>query len=240
MFTSPLSVRHSWKWFFFTFLAGNLNAGAFLACGHFVTHTTGSFTLFGVQLAAGKVAAAIHLLSLPVYFLLGSVLSGLLVERRALQKKKPLYSVALFFVTALLLLLTIGSEFGFFGTWGDYHQGSRKNYYILVLLSIASGIQNATISSASGATVRTTHMTGITTDIGTSLVRIFFQHNESQKLWQELKVFWLRIGTLATFGIGAAAGTYLYLKFQFKGFWLPTIVSFIGCALAFNTENPKR
>src|SRR5271154_2495994 len=86
--TPPLAIFH---WLLLTFLAGNVNSGGLLACGRFVSHMTGFYTLFGQNAASLTWDAALGLLSIPFYFLIGVMVSAYFVERPVHQGKKSHY-----------------------------------------------------------------------------------------------------------------------------------------------------
>jgi uncharacterized membrane protein YoaK (UPF0700 family) len=103
-----------YKWLLMTLNAGILNVGAYLSVGVFVTHVTGFATLFGTELAIHNFEQAIFFLIVPFFFLLGSLISGLLVDRRIVHKQKPRYDIALSLAGVLILLIAI------LGHWNDY------------------------------------------------------------------------------------------------------------------------
>jgi uncharacterized membrane protein YoaK (UPF0700 family) len=74
-----------------SFFAGALNAIAFIGLGTFATHVTGFATLFGVHLAEEQFANAWTALIVPIFFLIGAVISGLCVEARVRRKLVPHY-----------------------------------------------------------------------------------------------------------------------------------------------------
>jgi len=138
--------------FFLALIAGSVNAIALLGFNHQgVSHLTGSSTLLGVELAQGNHAEAIHLVLILISFVVGAGVSGFVIGNESLKLGRR-YSAALLSEAALLtvamLLLGDGSNFGHY------------------LASAACGLQNAMTSTFSGAVVRTTHVTGIFTDLG--------------------------------------------------------------------------
>ncbi len=76
-------------WFLLSLSGGFINAGGFLATGRFVSHVTGFATLFGVDLSKSQFEAAIGILSVPFFFLLGAFLAGLLIDRPIHAGRKP-------------------------------------------------------------------------------------------------------------------------------------------------------
>jgi uncharacterized membrane protein YoaK (UPF0700 family) len=79
---SSYSKRNLAIWMTMAFQAGYLNTGGFLACHTFVSHVTGYATLFGTHLYQKDIATATSILTMPLLFLLGSMISGVLVDMR--------------------------------------------------------------------------------------------------------------------------------------------------------------
>jgi uncharacterized membrane protein YoaK (UPF0700 family) len=221
MFRHRLNAATSWRvhfdWYLLSFIAGCVNAGGYLGAHRFVSHVTGFATLFGVKGASGEWDQAIGILSVPVFFLLGVMVATYLVDRRVNRSHRPHYAAVMSLVCFCLLAAALGGFFSFFGDFGS-EPSLHKDYFFLALLCAASGLQNAAISTASGATVRTTHLTGITTDLGIGLVRAF----SNRKLFSsEMRAARVRMGTVVSFAGGSALGAYSYMKFQYLGFLLP-------------------
>jgi uncharacterized membrane protein YoaK (UPF0700 family) len=223
-----LSRRNIRVWFLLAFQAGAVNAGGFLACGRFVTHTTGFATHFAVELATHHEGAALGILSVPIFFLLGAMFTAFFVEHRLLHRRPANYAVPTFLI---FLLLSAAMVLGRFGMLGNFNQELeiRHDYLLLVLLSFASGLQNALITNSQGVVVRTTHMTGMTTDLAVGLVRsIFREPGESPaRLERDRQATFARAGIIASFIAGSTVSAYLYLRGQWLGFAVPVLTSLI-------------
>lgn len=213
-------------WFLMAFQAGAINAGGFLACHRFVSHTTGFATHFGEEFASGKVFAAIGIASVPIFFLLGTMLSAYFIERRLSLGKKPQYTLIVWMMFTLIATAAIGGVFNCFGTFGD-PLALEPDYPLLAILTMTCGIQNAMITSASGAVIRTTHLTGITTDLGIGLVRILSRSKKDQVIDQEKKATVMRIGIILFFVFGSTAASFLFHSYSYSGFFLPAAISFV-------------
>ncbi|MGZ3694586.1 MAG: YoaK family protein [Bdellovibrionota bacterium] len=221
-----ISPRTHLFWFLLSFLAGSVNAGGFLAAQRFVTHLTGFATLFGIAAARGTWGSAFGILSVPVYFLGGVMLSAYFVDRRIYLNLRPRYGFVMSLVGGCLFLAALGGWLNWFGVFG-HEPVLREDYFLLALLCGASGLQNAAISTASGASVRTTHLTGLTTDLGIGIVRAFY---EPRRYKAEMKAAWLRVGTIVSFLGGSAVGAFVYMKGQYLGFLLPSALAFVAVA----------
>lgn len=136
-------------------IAGSVNAIALLSFNHQgVSHLTGSSSLLSIELAIGSYTAVLHLLGILLSFVLGAAISGFVIGNQYLQLGQR-YSAALFCESLALLLAMY-----------FLNQESNLGHY---LASGACGLQNAMTTSFSGAVIRTTHLTGLFTDIGIAL-----------------------------------------------------------------------
>ncbi len=125
------------------------------------------------------------MLTVPSFFIGGAMLSAYFVDRRIQTGKKPLYPVVMFLILLLTLGVFIGGNAGFFGEFGA--PIVQKDYILLAALCMACGLQNATVTSAFGAIIRTSHLTGITTDLGIGVVRVLTHSHEIQPRTNEIR-----------------------------------------------------
>lgn len=223
---SDYSRQNLTVWLSLAFQAGCINAGGLLACHRFVTHTTGFATFFGAELAKKEYTTAIGLLTVPAFFLIGSMISAYLVDRRIQNNIKPKYTQVLFLMWLSLTLVFIGGIKQKFGQFGE--PDMEKDFVLLSLLCLASGLQNATVTSAFGAIVRTTHLTGLTTDLGIGIVRVVTHSHEENSRRNEIKANFMRIGIILAFGLGSYLAAKVFYLYQFWGFAIPvSIASFL-------------
>lgn len=211
------------------FQGGLLNIGGFLALHRFVSHVTGFATFFGAEVSAGRYDFALGMLLVPFWFLCGAMISGFLVDLRSRTKKRPKYYLVFGVMFVLLMVVVIGGFNGLFGVFGE-PLGRPQNYLLLALLCLICGIQNATVTSVSRAVVRTTHLTGITTDLGIGLVRIFNRRLLGD-VSEDIKANWMRTGIILFFIAGSVVGGFLYRAAGYRGFILPLVIT----GLLFNT-----
>lgn len=223
-----------WHWFLLSFNGGCINAGGFLASGRFVSHVTGFATLFGVESSNGHHDVALGLLSVPFFFLLGAFTVGILVDRRLSQDKRPRFDLVMALSSILLFMAATGGSLFHVGDFGN-SLGLKDSYILMVLLCLASGLQNGAITSSSGRSVRTTHLTGLTTDLGIGLARIIsLKHNQSS-FQKELRANYLRLGSIAAFVLGSAVGAWFFFHLGYHGFVIPGLISAYAAWLAYRS-----
>lgn len=190
--------------FLLALLAGTVNAVGLLGFSHqAVSHISGTVTLLGTSLASLD-QQAIHLLFILLSFLLGSIISGVFIESTALKLGRR-YGVALCLESILLLI----------AFWLLKHDNQMGQYFA----SAACGLQNAMLTTFSGAIVRTTHMTGIITDLG---LMIGAKLRGQQFDYRKAKLFiFIFIGFLS----GGLVGAHLYSLFQIGALLCPVLLS---------------
>lgn len=186
-------------------LAGCVNAVGLLGFSHqAVSHLTGTSSLLSLAIINQQFSVVAHLSFILVSFILGAILSGLIIETRAFRIGKR-YGFALFiegvFIYLAMRYLNNNSYLG--------------HYWI----SAACGLQNAMISTYSGALIRTTHLTGLFTDIGVMIGGYFRGHQVDKK---RIKLYLLLI---CGFMSGGIIGSLLYKHYGFSALKFPSMLA---------------
>ena len=133
-------------------VAGMVNAVGFLGFQHqSVTHLTGTTTLLGIAVAGGDTRATLELLAMLAAFLAGATLAGVLIQDSTLQLGRR-YGLALAIESALL--------------FAAVPLFARQELAGMACAAMAIGLQNAMATTYSGAVVRTSHVSGMFTDLG--------------------------------------------------------------------------
>jgi uncharacterized membrane protein YoaK (UPF0700 family) len=159
---SRLAISLSW-------VAGYTNVILFILCAVVVAHATGNVTHLGQRLAELRLVDAWRSGGfLVLLFFCGAVASALMTEgarRRGAVSKYilPIALQALLLGALGLIVAALGLNMNSALTF-DRHPALL--YWLSGTASFAMGLQNATITRISGAVVRTTHLTGVVTDLG--------------------------------------------------------------------------
>ncbi len=221
-------------WFLLSFLAGNINAGGLLSCHTFVTHVTGFATLTGVELAKSHFLASLAYLTIPGFFLLGAMISAYITEKNILlQTPKARFAPVMLMVSAIMLITLIFGKIGYFGIFGNPIK-LKHDFLLIALLCGSSGLINAAISSASASTIRVTHLTGLTTDLGIGFIRTLFGKHPPNEIKKEQFRSFLRLATILSFILGSFLGGMIYLQVGYLGFSIPFFISIYGAYAAYN------
>jgi uncharacterized membrane protein YoaK (UPF0700 family) len=210
------------------FGAGSVNAAAYLACQRFVTHVTG--TLTQVSLHAGLWMLMLDYGFVLACFVLGAATSVLAIDGRYHRGKEPIYALPLTVVAVLLAAVALLGSTGMFGPFGQTVE-EAVDFLLLSILSFAMGLQNATVATATGLAVRTTHMTGPASDLGVHLGTLLFARGDARK--SALKGAALRAGKIISFILGGVAIVPLAKAAGFLAFLLPATLVLVAAALSF-------
>lgn len=211
-------------WMTMAFQAGLLNMGGFMACHEFVSHVTGFATLFGREVSEFRFDHAAGMLLVPVFFFLGAMLSGQLVDLRLRQRLKPRYYVTFGGIFFLILFVLVGGTLGYFGQFGETTYNPRF-YLLLAVLCLVCGIQNGTVTSVSRSIVRTTHLTGVTTDLGIGIIRVLNGDKIEGGIADEIKANVMRAGIILFFIVGSVVAAFFFRDYGYLGFILPATTS---------------
>ena len=149
------------------FVAGATNAGAFLAVHQYTSHMTGIVSAMAGAVIFGQRTVLITGIGALVAFTAGAATTAIMVNAARRRGLSSAYAQPLLLEAALLLLFGV--------------VGARLNEVHAVfvpvtvgLLCYLMGLQNAVITKISHAVIRTTHVTGIITDLGIELGKLFY------------------------------------------------------------------
>ena len=145
-----------------SFVAGAANAGGFLAVGRYTSHMTGVVSSVADDIVLGQFALVAVGLGSLCAFLMGAMCTAILVNWGLRKQLRSAYSLPLVLESLALLV---------FGLFGAAMSGFASLFLPLtvMLLCFMMGLQNAVITKISQAEIRTTHVTGLVTDLGIEL-----------------------------------------------------------------------
>jgi len=200
-----------------SFIAGIVNVAGFLAVERLTTNVTGHFAFFVDDIFK------LHFIESFVFFLyilsffLGSFVSSFMVE--VISRRNERFVFVIPAIIESLILFTIA-------LLGDFLIANNPDVIAFSLL-FAMGLQNSLVTRISDAIVRTTHLTGLFTDLGIELSQLFFYTTKDQKgkLYATIK---LRLWIICFFFAGGIIGGIFYSRFQMLILLLPATALLIG------------
>jgi len=198
------------------FVAGAINAGGFLAVQQYTSHVTGMLSHMADQLVLGRMDLLLDGLVAVLAFLAGAMTCAVLINFARRKDLSSEYALPLLLEAALILC------FGLLGAQLA-HLETLLVPFTVVLLCFIMGLQNAIVTKLSNAVIRTTHMTGIVTDLGIELGKLVYwnRHPDATSSVRadrdRLKVL---LSLLSGFVVGGITGA-LGFKWLGYGFTIP-------------------
>jgi len=209
---------------FLAFVAGAINAGGFLAVGQYTSHMTGLLSSIADNLILGNVTLVVAAVGAVLAFVGGAMTTAVLVNWGLRRRLYSAYGLPLLLESAALLVFGVsGASIAVFAP--------LFVPMTVVLLCFIMGLQNAVITKISRAEIRTTHVTGLVTDIGIELGKLIYINPAADAEpvlanRQKLRIHALLVGC---FLVGGFAGV---LGFKFVGFGTTVPLAIGLCLLA--------
>jgi uncharacterized membrane protein YoaK (UPF0700 family) len=182
-----------------SFVAGIVNVAGFLAVERLTTNVTGHFAYLIDEVFRLEIWKRFIYFLYIFFFFLGSFTSNFLVEWLSRNKKTSSFTVPVILESTILLAAAF---------MGNLLIAKNPDLLAFSLL-FAMGLQNSLVTTISNSTVRTTHLTGLFTDLGIELSQRFFyfQKEQRQKLNASIK---LRLTIINFFFLGGIIGGVFY------------------------------
>ena len=209
--------------FFLAINAGIVNVLGLVTVLHqSVSHMTGNVSMFAMALLDWNLSQLLYLFLIVVCYVVGSFYSGLILGNSHFSLGRR-YGFPLSLVAFFILLCWIFLPY--------FPQ------YALLWASAAMGVQNAMISHYKGTIIRTTHLSGVLTDLGLAL------GYRLRGLDIDLKRVVLHLLILIGFLIGGIIAACIYPRLQLDSFLIPAslslVLSFIYWGVYFRYRHKK-
>ncbi|MGG7035303.1 MAG: YoaK family protein [Flavobacterium sp.] len=200
-----------------SFVAGLVNVAGFLAVTKLTTNVTGHFAYFVDEVFKLNFWQSFIYFLYIFFFFLGSFTSSFLAELTSRNNENYVYIVPTAIESLILFLIA---------AFGKNLIAENPDLIAFSLL-FAMGLQNSLVTRISKATVRTTHLTGLFTDLGIELSRLFFYREPElrNKLFSSIK---LRFSIIGFFFLGGITGGIFYSNIGLYVLWLGTSLLIIG------------
>lgn len=206
-------------------LAGAINAGGFFAVARYTSHVTGALSTAADMVYQEDWYTALYYLSGVIAFILGATHSGWTILWAKRQRFRSSYGLSMWLEAVYLLL---------FGLVGFFIAGSEiVQISLFLMLCFIMGMHNTVITVLSHSVIRSTHMTGVATDLGTELAKVLYYSKSQNPRLPNVRVdrpkMKLLVGLFLSFLVGGGVGAWGYHKVSYH-FTLPvaTVLFFTG------------
>lgn len=193
-------------------IAGALNAVGFLLAGSFTANMTGNVSAFADHLAEGRGLYALSFAGLVVTFIAGAGFAAFVIGRGLRRQTVSVYAQMIAVEAVLLILLSLMLLGG---------TGVDPDLLVIFVLSFVMGLQNAVTTLISRARVRTTHISGMATDVGIELAAMTSTPEARAEALPRLKLHGL---TLLCFAVGGVAGALIFVAIGAHIFWIAALL----------------
>ncbi|MFN8324359.1 YoaK family protein [Flavobacterium sp.] len=190
-----------------SFVAGIVNITGVFAFATLTTNVTGHFAFFADELVKKDGAEAFVFINFILCFLLGAFVSSFLSEVSIKKSPKTSHILPLILETIVLIIVSFSEDL-FKNSINTFHFASYA-------LLFAMGLQNALVTKVSQSVVRTTHLTGLFTDLGIELSQLFFYRKEEEKS-RLSKSIYLKLSIIAFFFLGCVIGGFVFQIIKLK------------------------
>lgn len=204
----PTNIRPSDSWLSFAlaFIGGYGDAAGFVLAKTFTGHVTGNLVLGAIAVAAQDWRAMLGHLTAIVTFLLGVILSIVIVRPLKAWPSWPLLPT----IMGIEVILIVAAAFAL-------RSGMAPRVEIFVILvSLALGLQNGAFRRVGGISVHTTYLTGMITSLISTEAQKYTSGLPSTPVGAPDPKIGVFCGIWMAFVLGAGIGAAM--AFHFKGF----------------------
>ena len=217
---------------FLAFIAGATNAGGFLAVEQYTSHMSGIVSAMADNLALGNIRLVSTGFGALISFIGGAACSAILINWGRRKNQYSEYALPLLLEAVLML------SFGLLGGNLEHHEWLFVPASVMLLCFIM-GLQNAIITKLSHSEIRTTHVTGMVTDIGIEMGKLFYintsRHDQAKPMVRadrdKLCLLSSLVGLFFAGGIAGAVG-FKHVGFKSTLFLAATLLILAAVPLA--------
>jgi len=187
--------------------AGMVNVTSLIIFFGFSSNVTGHYAILAEEISLGNWTQVAVVFSWIFLFFFGNFISNIIIIN--FNRKHTYVAHATPIILEILCLLTVGVYGIYF-----YQETLFETEILLGLMLFAMGLQNGLTASISNFAVKTTHLTGATTDLGI-LFSMFTKkkYREHPELIAKAKL----LGTITvSYLFGAVVSGLLYKSLEFK------------------------
>ncbi len=200
-----------------SFVAGIVNVVGFLAVQKLTTNVTGHFAFMVEEALKFNFHQSLFYFIYIFSFLFGAFFSNFIIEITEKVTDRYIYIIPVLTEVVILTVIAL-VRFEFIIT--------NPNLIACAML-FAMGLQNSLVTTISNSVVRTTHLTGLFTDLGIEISQLFFFKSTEQKtkLVSSIK---LRMTIITTFFIGGIIAGLLFSSFKMKTLLIASLILILG------------
>jgi len=197
------------------FVAGITNVAGMIAFLAYTTNITGHVALLARKVTARDIGEIITVFTWLMLFFLGAFVSHFLVRSYERTSRYKAHAFPILIETLILLLVAIYGNHFFNGT-------DVEREVIIGAILFSMGLQNSLVSTISGGLIKSSHLTGLFTDVGADLAE--WLHPYTAKTTVVKNRLYIRLTVLGFYFLGALAGGCFFEIYNFKVFYFIPVI----------------
>ena len=197
------------------FVSGSTNVAGVIAFLAFTTNITGHVANLARHVAEQNWGEMILFFAWLFLFFIGAFIANFLI--RSGYGKSNYWAHSQPMIIEIFILL-------FVGVYGDkFYAGSTTEREIIIgSIIFAMGLQNSMVSTVSGGLIKSSHLTGLFTDLGGDIAE--WLHPQSKKTIVVKHRIYIRFTILVFYFLGGLAGGYFFNAHGFIIFYFIPII----------------
>ncbi|WCT14949.1 YoaK family protein [Mucilaginibacter jinjuensis] len=197
------------------FVSGIINVAGMIAFLAFTSNITGHVANLANHIVEQNLREVVVFLIWLLMFFMGAFASNFII--RSLEHKSLYRAHAtpvMIEIVILVLVAIYGNNF--------YKETRTERELVIAALLFAIGLQNSLVSIISGGLIKTSHLTGLFTDLGGELSK--WLHPKTGKSEIIKNKIYIRVTILTFYFIGGVAGGYFFDRFNFAIFYFIPLI----------------
>jgi uncharacterized membrane protein YoaK (UPF0700 family) len=197
------------------FVSGVTNVAGMVAFLAFTSNITGHVANLAKHIVEQNFREIIVFVIWLLLFFIGAFISNFIVRSFEHKSRYRAHSIPIIIEIILLLFVAIyGHNF--------YRETDLEREIVIGVIIFSMGLQNSLVSTISGGLIKSTHLTGLFTDLGGD-VSEWMHPNVERTIIIRNKIF-VRLTVLSFYFIGAIAGGFLFNLYDFAIFYFIPLI----------------
>lgn len=196
------------------FTAGTINIASLLIFLSFTSNVTGHYAILAAEISQGNWTQVAVVGGWIFLFFFGGFVANMSVIN--FNKKSKYFAHALPIILEILCPLAVGIYGQFY-----YRKTLEETEALVALMLFATGLQNGLTASISNFSVKTTHLTGTTTDLG--ILASMFTQKKFRKNPELMGKAKLLLSIMTAYVLGAVFSGLTYYHLEFRVFYVISI-----------------
>jgi uncharacterized membrane protein YoaK (UPF0700 family) len=197
------------------FVSGVTNVAGVVAFLAFTSNITGHVANLAKHIVAQNFKEIIIFLVWLLMFLAGAFVSNFIIKSLQDKSRYRAHSIPMILEIIILFMVAIyGYHF--------YDDSMLEREAIIGAILFSMGLQNSLVSNISGGLIKTSHLTGLFTDLGSDLAELVHPRAEASQAVKNKII--IRLTILTFYFIGGIAGGYFFDLYDFRIFYFIPLI----------------